>query len=76
MKTITTRGTVTRDGHLFVPVTKDVPVGEHDVVVVIDERMMAAALSLEHSKLPIHDCGAWPAGLSLRREDLYDDWGR
>lgn len=25
---------------------------------------------------PIHDIGPWPEGLSLRREDLYDDWGR
>lgn len=25
---------------------------------------------------PPHDAGQWPAGLSLRREDLYDDRGR
>ena len=25
---------------------------------------------------PPHDAGRWPAGLSLRREDLYDDRGR
>ena len=25
---------------------------------------------------PPHDPGPWPAGLSLRREDLYDDRGR
>ena len=25
---------------------------------------------------PPHDAGPWPAGLSLRREDLYDDRGR
>ncbi|MFM7345203.1 MAG: hypothetical protein ACKO1J_07545 [Tagaea sp.] len=24
---------------------------------------------------PVHDCGPWPEGLSLRREDLYgDNW--
>ena len=26
--------------------------------------------------LPVHDFGPWPEGLSLRREDLYADWGR
>lgn len=26
--------------------------------------------------VPPHDPGPWPAGMSLRREDLYDDRGR
>jgi len=26
--------------------------------------------------LPIHDLGPWPEGLSLRREDMYDEDGR
>jgi len=26
--------------------------------------------------LPLYDLGPWPEGLSLRREDMYDDWGR
>ena len=25
---------------------------------------------------PVHDCGPWPTGLSLRREELYGDDGR
>ncbi|MDP8923094.1 MAG: hypothetical protein M3O34_09505 [Chloroflexota bacterium] len=25
---------------------------------------------------PVHDVGPWPDGLFLRREDMYDDWGR
>jgi hypothetical protein len=25
---------------------------------------------------PVHDCGPWPEGFSLRREDLYGDDGR
>ena len=25
---------------------------------------------------PLHDAGPWPVGMSLRREDLYDDRGR
>ena len=29
-----------------------------------------------HVDLPLDDVGPWPAGLSLRREDLYDDAGR
>src|SRR6266511_993917 len=25
---------------------------------------------------PVVNVDSWPAGLSLRREDMYDDWGR
>ncbi len=33
------------------------------------------AIDLDHV-FPPHNPGDWPAGLSLRREDLYDDRGR
>ncbi len=45
-----------------------------------------ATLSLENEQEPksaeeqleflMLDLGPWPEGLSLRREDMYDDWGR
>jgi len=25
---------------------------------------------------PVDSCGSWPQNLSLRREDIYDEWGR
>ncbi len=27
-------------------------------------------------KFPVDRYGPWPEGLSLRREDMYDEWGR
>jgi hypothetical protein len=26
--------------------------------------------------LPLHDCGPWPEGFAVRREEIYDDSGR
>lgn len=75
MKTITTRGTVTTEGSLIVPIPLDIPVGEHNVVVVIEEVATKSVVDVL-SGLPVHDCGPWPEHLSLRRGDLYDEWGR
>lgn len=33
-------------------------------------------LEQDKFEFPVVDCGPWPENLSLRREDLYDDWGR
>ncbi len=76
MKTITTRGTVISEGKLIISIPTDIPVGEHNVVVVIEELMTAPIVSSERNGLPVHDCGPWPRDLSLSREDLYDEWGR
>lgn len=75
MRTIETRGTVTDDGELIVKVTPDIPAGEHNVVVVIEERPVERP-KRPPLNLPVHDFGPWPENLSLRREDMYDDWGR
>jgi hypothetical protein len=75
MKAIETTGTVTEDGKLIVDLPSDVAPGEHKVIVVIDtsgDRNGATPLG----ELPLHDFGPWPGDLSLRREDMYDDWGR
>jgi hypothetical protein len=75
MRAIETTATVTEDGRLTVQVPPDIPSGEHDVVIVLGPRV-----GLPHERLPlnfpVHDSGPWPADLSLRREDMYDDWGR
>ena len=56
----------------------DVPPGEHDITIPV-----TAPLAKQPSKkpfdvndLPVVDLGPWPEGLSLRREDLYDEDGR
>ncbi|MBI1294593.1 hypothetical protein GC175_06505 [bacterium] len=60
MKTITTRGTVTTEGSLIVPIPLDIPVGEHNVVVVIEELATKTVKSDVLNGLPVHDCGPWP----------------
>lgn len=49
--------------------------GEHDVTVIIDEARPPVE-RLTSLGFPVDDWGPWPEGLSLRREDLYDDDGR
>jgi hypothetical protein len=75
MVTITATGIVTEDGKLTIQVPANVTPGEHQVVVVIDEQLL---VNEERPPLdfPVHDVGPWPENLSLRREDMYDEWGR
>jgi hypothetical protein len=73
MRTLETVATVTPDGTLTVQVPPDVPPGEHRVVVVIEEQPQVGRRTLD---LPVLSVGHWPEGLSLRREEMYGDWGR
>ena len=75
MRTIETRGTVSPDGQLSVRVPADIPPGEHQVVVVIEEQTVARG-NRPLPAFPVLDLGPWPGDLSLRREDLYGDDGR
>ena len=75
MRTIETTATVGPDGTLTARVPSDVPPGRHRVVVVIEEEPAKAA-QREPFDFPVDDVGPWPEGLSLRREDMYEDWGR
>ena len=79
MRTIKTTATVTTEGILVVPMPPDIRAGSHEVVVMIEEQMADEAGTdgiNGDEPLPVHDLGLWPEGLSLRREDLYDEWGR
>lgn len=55
-----------------------VPPGDHMVTIAVDTGRVRQKprKSFDISKLPIVDLGPWPEGVSLRREDLYDDDGR
>lgn len=75
MRTIETTAIVTEDGKLTMQAPPDIAPGEHRVVVVIEESSGARRNRLPLD-FPVHDSGPWPDGLSLRREDMYDDWGR
>ena len=74
MKRVETTGVVSADGTLTARVPADIPPGEHRIVLEIrDEPLEADA---QEGGWPVIHVSHWPAGLSLRREDLYDDWGR
>ena len=75
MRTIEIMTTVGPDGTLTTHVPTDISPGEHRVVLVIEEKPRARAERLPLD-FPVHDLGLWPANLSLRREDLYGDFGR
>lgn len=80
MKTIETTVTVTEDGKLIMQLPPDIPPGEHQIVLVIDEKPAPEKSSTNKERppfnFPVDYYGPWPANLSLRREDMYDDWGR
>ena len=78
MKRIETVATISPDGTLTAHVPPDVPVGEHRIVLVIDEVELTVrrGQAAPRPDFPVRDYGPWPAGLSLRREDMYGDDGR
>jgi hypothetical protein len=78
MTIVTARITVTADGTISGHAPGQVPAGEHDAsITVADEPVRQVSLEpFDVDTLPTRDLGPWPAGLSLRREDLYSDDGR
>jgi hypothetical protein len=76
MRTLELIGQVERDGRLTVQLPSDIPPGEHQIVLVIDERSLTPSEAHALDDFPVDDYGPWPEGLSLRREDMYGKWGR
>ncbi|MHC5729641.1 MAG: hypothetical protein ACYT04_48535 [Nostoc sp.] len=75
MKTIETIATVTKDGKITAQLPLDIPEGEHQVVIVIDEKPLAEKEESKEKKAPLK-FSAYPVGLvseslTFRREDLY-----
>jgi hypothetical protein len=71
MRTVETTVTVMAGGALTLQVPVDIPPGEHQAVLVIDER------PIPKKKRPPLKFSAYPVGLvsenfTFRREDLYD----
>lgn len=75
VKAIETTVTVSADGKAALQVPADVPPGEHRAVLVIDAQPIVRPTN-PPADFPVIHVESWPADLSLRREDLYDDWGR
>ncbi len=75
MKSIETIATVTKDGKITAQLPLDIPEGEHQVVIVIDEKPLAEKAENKEKKAPFK-FSAYPVGLvseslTFRREDLY-----
>ncbi len=75
MRTIELDATITPGGLLTIEIPTDIPPGTHRVVIVIDDHE-ALTMYKPPFNFPVDDVGPWPENLSLRREDMYDDWGR
>ena len=75
MITIETTATIEPDGKLIIQLPPDIAPGEHHIVLVIDEQPFIKP-TRPPLDFPVIDVGDWPEGLSLRREDLYDEFGR
>jgi hypothetical protein len=74
MRTIKTTVTIGVDRKLILQLPPDITPGNYHIVLIIEEQPVAIE---KHSlpDFPIIDIGEWPEDLSLRREDLYDDFG-
>jgi hypothetical protein len=78
MTAIRTRIRVDRDHQISGIAPPDVPPGEHEVTINLapapTRQLPTGKFNIDD--LPKHDLGPWPEGLSLRREDMYDEDGR
>ena len=78
MNEVRTRIRVGSDHRISGVAPPDVPPGEHEVTITLmpSPPRKPTTKRFRVEDLPKHDLGPWPDGLSLRREDIYDDDGR
>lgn len=75
MKSIETTGKVSKQGRLIVQIPPDIKPGAHRIVIVIEEETFTRGEKAPF-EFPVDHYGSWPAGLSLKREDIYSEDGR
>lgn len=63
---------VAPDGSISGQAPRELPPGDYQAPIRLPERK-ARRRRLD---LPSHDCGPWPEGFSVRREEIYGDDGR
>ena len=78
MTEIRTRVVVGPDHRISGIAPTAVPPGEHEAIITVPPppTRRHPREGFDVDALPIHDMGPWPEGLSLRREDMYDEDGR
>jgi hypothetical protein len=78
MAEIRTRVLISPDHSISGTAPAAVPPGEHEVTINVAPAptRQRPGDPFDAETLPTHDLGPWPEGLSLRREDRYDEDGR
>ncbi|MEW6492603.1 MAG: hypothetical protein AB1589_08860 [Cyanobacteriota bacterium] len=74
MKTIQTTAIISPEHQLTIQVPPDIQAGEYEIVLVLEAK--PARKKRQPFKFPVDDYGPWPVELSLRREDMYGEFGR
>ena len=69
LKAIEVDAKVAEDGNLRLQIPVDIAPGEYRVVLVIDE----SSKDDVPFELPSDDLGEWPEGLTLSRDQIYDN---
>ena len=75
MRTLTLNAMRQADHKLTVRLRYDVAPGPRQIVVVFQEEASQPRSGPPSDSFPTLNVGAWPEGLSLRREDIYGDDG-
>lgn len=74
MRTLQITATVTPDHELKVQLPAEIPAGEYQIVLVMEEQPILK--QRKPFKFPVDDYGSLLTEPSLRREDMYGDFGR
>jgi hypothetical protein len=74
MRTLQIAVTITPDHELKIQLPPEIPAGDYQIVLVMEEKSIQE--QRQPFNFPVDDYGPWPTDLSLRREDMYDDFGR
>lgn len=78
MRTIEVDVIVTEQGKGIVELPPDIEPGEHKGTLTFKEGLSGEQKDKAKGEIEflVLDLGPWPENLSLRREDMYDEWGR
>lgn len=74
MRTLQITATITPDRELKIQLPPEIPAGDYQIVLVLEEQ--PTQQPRKPFQFPVDDYGPWPVDLSLRREDMYGDFGR
>jgi hypothetical protein len=76
MRTVAVKAVVSADQELRIRVPMDVPPGEHEVVVVIDDKVEAKPRRARKLRFASHQSVLSDDQMTFRRESIYGDDAR